>query len=195
MTEAALQGLAASIQKFGLVEPLIWNKRTGYVVGGHQRVRALERLGETEAEVMIVDLSNAEEKELNVTLNKQTGDWDYAALKRLMAELNPDAELRALMGFDEKELKNLMKWGETITDGPPGKLGITPGDALKIYENAAIKQMVLYFETEQYVEVMEQMRAIAEAHDPPLESNSDVVTFLIGFYHGKVSSKPKAARP
>ena len=50
----ALEGLKASISSFGYVEPIIWNARTGRVVGGHQRMRALEELGQTEAEVVVV---------------------------------------------------------------------------------------------------------------------------------------------
>jgi hypothetical protein len=182
MSDAALGGQGASLNKFGLVDPIIRNNRSGYVVGGHMRVQALQKAGQTEAEVIIVDLSDKDEKELNVTLNKQTGDWDFTALKKLMAELAPDDEIRNMMGFDDKELKNLMRWGETATANPPGELGITPGEALKIYDNAAIKQIVLYFEAARYVQVMEDLKAVADAQDPRLETNSDVFIFLLKFY-------------
>ena len=72
--------LKASLSKFGLVEPIIFNKQTGYIVGGHFRVRELTKLGYEEIECVIVDLNEADEKELNIRLNANTGQWDWDAL-------------------------------------------------------------------------------------------------------------------
>ena len=69
ISEAALRGLSASIKRFGLVEPIIVNKRSGNVVGGHQRLKVLEAEGETETDVVLVDLAEPEEKALNLALN------------------------------------------------------------------------------------------------------------------------------
>jgi len=65
----ALKGLTASIDRFGLVEPIVLNKRTGHVVGGHQRLKVLQDRGETETDCVVVDLPETEEKALNVALN------------------------------------------------------------------------------------------------------------------------------
>jgi len=77
ISDDALSGLAASIQKFGLVEPIIMNETTGYIVGGHQRLKALEKQGIKETTVVVVNLSEKEEMELNVALNNKAiqGDW------------------------------------------------------------------------------------------------------------------------
>lgn len=75
--EARLQ---ESLQKFGVVEPVIFNKQTGYIVGGHFRVRELKKLGFTEVECVIVDLPEDQERELNIRLNANTGSWDYDVL-------------------------------------------------------------------------------------------------------------------
>jgi ParB-like chromosome segregation protein Spo0J len=72
--------LKESLEKFGLVEPIIFNKQTGYIVGGHFRVRELKKLGITEIECVIVDLNEADEKELNIRLNANTGSWDWDTL-------------------------------------------------------------------------------------------------------------------
>src|SRR5437016_1243281 len=53
--------LKRSLERFGLVEPLIWNRRTGYVVGGHQRLQILRDLGHAEAPVSVVDLPPEQE--------------------------------------------------------------------------------------------------------------------------------------
>jgi DNA modification methylase len=72
--------LKESLEKFGLVEPIIFNKQTGYIVGGHFRVRELKKLGIKEIECVIVDLNEADEKELNIRLNANTGSWDWDTL-------------------------------------------------------------------------------------------------------------------
>ena len=72
--------LKESLEKFGLVEPIIFNKQTGYIVGGHFRVRELIKLGVKEVECVIVDLNEADEKELNIRLNANTGGWDWDTL-------------------------------------------------------------------------------------------------------------------
>jgi DNA modification methylase len=74
------QHLKESLEKFGLVEPIIFNKQTGYIVGGHFRVRELKKLGIKEVECVIVDLNDADEKELNIRLNANTGGWDWDTL-------------------------------------------------------------------------------------------------------------------
>lgn len=72
--------LKESLEKFGLVEPIIFNKQTGYIVGVHFRVRELKKLGIKEIECVIVDLNEADEKELNIRLNANTGSWDWDTL-------------------------------------------------------------------------------------------------------------------
>src|SRR5262249_34293071 len=62
--------LRKGMETFGLVEPLVWNKRSGNLVGGHQRLSVLEQRGDVEVEVSVVDLGPREEKALNLALNK-----------------------------------------------------------------------------------------------------------------------------
>ena len=79
-TEKQEKHLKESLEKFGVVEPIIFNQRTGYIVGGHFRVRELKKLGYKEVECVIVDLSEEDEKELNIRLNANTGEWDWDML-------------------------------------------------------------------------------------------------------------------
>ena len=80
--------LKRSIVEFGYVEPVIWNRRTGNVVGGHQRLKVLVDMGQTEIDCVVVDLDLRREKALNVALNKIQGDWDEEKLASLMAEFD-----------------------------------------------------------------------------------------------------------
>ena len=103
ISEAALRGLSASIKRFGLVEPIIVNKRSGNVVGGHQRLKVLESEGVKETQVVIVDLDEAEEKALNVALNNQAIAGDFTAdVQALIDELKVEIpEAVTELCFDE----------------------------------------------------------------------------------------------
>ena len=68
--DPAYDQLRKAVETFGLVEPLVWNKRSGNLVGGHQRLSVLEERGDTEVEVSVVDLAPRDEKALNLALNK-----------------------------------------------------------------------------------------------------------------------------
>lgn len=106
--DAEFEKLTRSLSEFGYVEPVIWNKTTGNVVGGHQRLTALKHLGHTEVDCVVVELDEVREKALNVVLNKISGDWDEAKLALVIADLDVadfDAELT---GFDEAEIASLI---------------------------------------------------------------------------------------
>lgn len=94
--------LKRSIQHFGNVEPVVWNERTGNVVGGHQRLRVLKDLGYTEIPCTVVNLDDEEEKVLNLALNKIKGEWDWNKLDEMLAGF--DMEVATLSGFSADEL-------------------------------------------------------------------------------------------
>jgi ParB-like chromosome segregation protein Spo0J len=68
--------LLRSVEEFGYVEPIIWNERTGNIVGGHQRFKVLMQLGYTEVQCVVLDIDDAREKALNIALNKIVGEFD-----------------------------------------------------------------------------------------------------------------------
>lgn len=100
--------LKKSIAEFDIVEPLIWNKRSGNLVGGHQRLKVLRERGDATVEVSIVDLDDAKEKALNIALNKISGEWDYPVLMGLLKELDAGDLNMEITGFDYKEFEDLM---------------------------------------------------------------------------------------
>ena len=191
-----MAGLTASLKRFGVVEPIIWNKRTGFVVGGHQRLTVLQTEGAEKAQVIVVDLPDKDEKELNIALNNLNGEWDYTALKTILADLQPDETARVMLGFSEQELDALLQWGQEFSQRPAAEVGETPEEKLAAYENNAIKQIVLYFPTEEYVAVLQQMKDIAEGQEPKLESNSDVFMFLLNYYgeNSRPAAEPQPQR-
>lgn len=102
--------LKRSIEEFGYVEPIIYNKRNNTVVGGHQRLKVLKDLGYTDIDVVEVDLNENDEKALNIALNKVSGNWDNEKLEELLNELNNEADFDiSLTGFDENEINSLLE--------------------------------------------------------------------------------------
>jgi DNA modification methylase len=94
ISDRALAGLSNSIDRFGMVQPIIWNKRTGNIVGGHQRYEVLLRKGETETDVVEVDLSENEERALNVALNNPEiqGEFNDEKLKKVLYQIKGESE-------------------------------------------------------------------------------------------------------
>jgi hypothetical protein len=92
ITDQELSGLMESLKKFGFVDPLIVNKQTNVLVGGHQRLKAAEMLGFSKVPVVEVDLSEIEEKALSVALNSHTiqGKFDGETLSGLLDEIKLD---------------------------------------------------------------------------------------------------------
>jgi DNA modification methylase len=69
MSDEERAGLRASLEQFGLVENIVVNRRTGLILGGHQRYDELVAAGVDEAPVIEVDLPPARAKALNIALN------------------------------------------------------------------------------------------------------------------------------
>lgn len=107
--------LKRSIEQFGYVEPVIWNKQTGRVVGGHQRLKVLIDSGITEVDVVVVDMNTEKEKALNIALNKISGEWDTDKLALVIADLQGADFDVSLTGFDPEELNDLFR--DDVKDG------------------------------------------------------------------------------
>jgi hypothetical protein len=71
ITDEAFGGLGSSISRFGILSYIVWNQRTGNIVGGHQRYEHLMDMGEVETDVVVVDLDDNSEIALNITLNNR----------------------------------------------------------------------------------------------------------------------------
>lgn len=108
--DAEYQKIKRSIDEFGLVEPLVWNKKTERLVGGHQRLKILKEAGQDTVEVSVVDLEEDREKLLNVALNKSQGDWDNERLLPLLQEMEQAGTLD-ISGFDSSELAAMLEDG------------------------------------------------------------------------------------
>ena len=106
-SEKAIKDLTASIQEFGMVDPIIVNSaenRKNVVIGGHFRLKIAKDLKYTEVPVVYVNIPNEQkERELNVRLNKNTGEFDFD----LLANLGED--LLKNVGFMSDELDRIFQ--------------------------------------------------------------------------------------
>ena len=108
-SEKAIKNLTRSIKKFGITDPIICNsnpKRKNVLIGGHFRLKIAKDLGYKKVPVIYVSLDKKKEIDLNLRLNRNTGDWDYELLKSF------DTEMLLDVGFDDSDLNNI--WDEQL---------------------------------------------------------------------------------
>jgi ParB-like chromosome segregation protein Spo0J len=99
LTNKQYMDLSQSIEKFGLIDKPIINADY-LIIGGHQRLKVLAEEGCDYCDCWVPSrlLNQDEVDELNIRLNKNTGDWDWDILA------------------NDWEMDDLMEWGFTIKD-------------------------------------------------------------------------------
>jgi ParB-like chromosome segregation protein Spo0J len=106
--DAEFEKLKRSIKTFGYVEPIVINiKNKNTVISGHQRLNVLKHLGQTEVECVLAELDDANEKALNLAMNKVSGSWEKETLADLIKDLQDINYDVALTGFDAPEIDTL----------------------------------------------------------------------------------------
>lgn len=173
-TEKDYEDLKASMTKYGLVDPIIVNgneARKNVVIGGHFRLRVAKDMGMTEVPVFYVDIPNlADEQELNIRLNKNTGRWDYDLLST-----NFDMNLLQSLGFTDGEL-GLASGGD-----PKDQVDKDVLDKdLDTYLDGNIRQIVLYFKKEDFDIVIPKMETLMKEFE--LSSHTEVFMRLLEDY-------------
>ncbi|MCP3994914.1 MAG: ParB N-terminal domain-containing protein, partial [bacterium] len=134
-----LAALGRSLKFFGTVEPIVVNRRSGHIVGGHQRVKAAQAEGMEELPVVYVELDDPSEKQLNLALNRVSGEFDLGRLGELLAELEQGGADLELTGFSDTEIQELLSAMGEPEDGlcdpdaipePPDDPATRPGDLI-----------------------------------------------------------------
>lgn len=109
-----VEQLKESIIRFGIVDPIIANSaenRRNIVIGGHFRLEVAKQLGYTEIPVVYVNIPEVErEKELNLRLNKNQGEFDYSLLAKFDENLLKD------IGFGSEEIDSIFDVDDTNTE-------------------------------------------------------------------------------
>ena len=108
ISEQDLAALRRSMKVFGVVEPVVVNRRTGMIIAGHQRVKAAEAEGIKTLPVVHVSLDKPGEKQLNLALNRIHGDWNEQALAAVLDELQSAGADMVLTGFMPGEIEKYL---------------------------------------------------------------------------------------
>ncbi|MDO8566102.1 MAG: DNA modification methylase [Candidatus Moranbacteria bacterium] len=103
--------LQESIKRFGLVDPFVVNsasERMNILIGGHFRLAMAKKLGIKEVPVVYISIPDLEkEKELNIRLNKNTGEFDWDILS------NFSEQFLGSVGFSSEEMDEIFGIDET----------------------------------------------------------------------------------
>ncbi len=106
-----VEQLKESIQRFGIVDPIIANiadNRKNIIIGGHFRLEVAKQLGHKEIPVVYVNIPEIErERELNLRLNKNQGEFDYSLLAKF------DENILSGIGFSSEEIDNIFDVDDT----------------------------------------------------------------------------------
>lgn len=178
MTKEQAADLRSSIQKFGLIDPLIVNThpdRYNILVGGHMRLQIAKELGLKEVPCVEVQLTEAEEKQLNIRLNKNTGEWDWDALANHF-----DADDLLDLGFKDWEL-GLKDTDLAVTADEAAKLRSESGDRYDDLDIQAahIRLVQLFLTQDQLARFNAVVDAIKEEHQCTI---TDAVMHVIDQY-------------
>lgn len=120
-----LKRLTKDIREHGLVTPLVWNKRTGILVSGHQRLAAMDKIHRKDdypVPVAVIDVDEKEEKQINVQMNNPSlqGSWDLDAL----TSLRDDGISFEDMGFNKADIDFMydgdVSFDESLADDDDG---------------------------------------------------------------------------
>ncbi|UDL16282.1 ParB-like nuclease domain protein [Microbacterium phage Kozie] len=200
----ALDTLGDSVGRFGYVEPIVVDERTGYTISGHGRtaaLRAAEERGDAAPEGVEVDedgvwlvpvvtgwasKNDAEARAALIALNRtgELGGWNEAGLLDLLDDLaNLDDGLVGI-GYDTADLDDLTaRLQEIEAPAAPGPADTgtreTPSlnDYRERYEEQGRRLIVLDYDAEEYPDVTARLRALRE--DTATESNADAIAAML----------------
>lgn len=182
------KALERSIEEFGYVDPLILNTFNKVLISGHQRLKILKAKGYTHVSVSVVNISDEKrEKAMNLAMNKIAGREDPEKLKDIFLEFETYDALVELAGYEKQEFERAKQWEDTI---PDQEVGQSPGQAKEIYDQGVIKQIVLYYNNEEYSNRITRFGVISEKLK--LENNTEIVDMLLDFYEKNHASKSQA---
>ena len=150
----ARRKLKKNIKSGGLLDTVIWNRTSGYVVGGHQRLSILDELEKYDAEsrandyqidVLAVALAEKDELAMLAFLNNPSAQGDFDT--DLLAALNLDFGVDfADMGFSKTDVDYLFdgdaRFSELFAEDPPD-LEKTKGklDEIKAHRKESTEKM------------------------------------------------------
>lgn len=114
--DIAYERLKKSVIRFGLLQPIVWNKRTGNIVGGHQRYKILAQMGAESVVCAVVDKSLEDEMAANTAMNKASGRWENTLLKEMFDNMDKASVDFDAIGFDKDEVDHILTQLDQLAD-------------------------------------------------------------------------------
>lgn len=171
ITDSVRKKLKKGMKTLGLLAPIIVNKTTMNIVGGHQRISIMDEENkypgkDYELTVAMVELSEQDEVKANVLLNNQgvMGEWDISALGSLK-DIFPDLNFETDFGFDTSDIDIMF------------------GKGFQPQEKKEIEQKTAEFSKDDFREMKREQRAKAKEQNEEngayhLNDNDYSVTFV-----------------
>lgn len=113
MTLKKFGALKSLIREVGFAEPIVLQKSTKMIIGGHHRVRALKEIcvedgiAIPQIPAILLDVDDRTAKRMNIAFNKVHGDPDARLLGELLVMINEDSPMtiedQETIGFEEPE--------------------------------------------------------------------------------------------
>jgi ParB/RepB/Spo0J family partition protein len=143
-------------------DPLVINRRNGLLVSGHLRKKVMEEMGYHLVDVVVIEVSEEEHIALLMGANKQIGEFDYPQVTKLLRELQSRKNQLFFHGFDNAEVKDLLKGNfEVVVPDGPG--GVPPGGTTPMVLVSKLKASpyVVHAMTEgEYARLLETIRGV-----------------------------------
>lgn len=178
-----------SLDTLGWIAPVLENVRTGYLIDGHERVmQALGMGDDTLVPVVQIDLDEAEEAQALATFDYITymAEYDRDSLDSLLRDVSSDNNsVQELLADLAERNKNYFIGNSITSEGQEN--GASADDALDVFLNTSIRQVVLYFQVDEYELLIPRLAAIRKRDG--FETNTDVFVKALEVYENYTSDK------
>lgn len=180
--------LKGQIARLGVYKTLLVNQ-DNIVLGGNMRLRAFLEMFGADYEVMcgvVTTANDGEMLEYALSDNDNAGTTDDLKLAEVFALSPIDTQLYKIQSNVLRPLENIINPPDPIGGGAdPDKSDMD--ESLDTYLNGNVKQIVLYYDNEQYATVVSWLEAIGK--DLGLEDNTSIITKLAKDYYEAIAAK------
>ena len=149
--DAAAERLAYTIQEQGWTTPILVQRESGRIIGGHTRLKAAMKIGLTEVPVIHLDVEDRQADAIAIADNRlgEIAEWDAASLAELLQELDDGGMDLVSIGYEDHELAALVDALNMATDDEwDDALGGLPDE-----DRAPIRQMTFTVHDDQHAEI------------------------------------------
>lgn len=190
-----IHGITAAIERFGFVDPIVIDEKSGKMVAGHGRLesligmknrkkpvpkRVLEKDGEWYAPVLRGhDFENEEEAEAFLVADNrlvEIGGWNRELENVILRKhLNENEQQLAAMGWAKHRMEQQLKPKKYV---PPDQQNV--GSKTASFVKSEVRQIVLSLKSDDYVSVDSQLKDLIEKQK--LSNSAEALFFLLNFY-------------